>query len=234
MSDVITHENIMEMPLAKHIAKHPKKYMIGDPHGWPHFLYLNIYNPYEKKFRRLCDIRQGECVNDLGRPYIETCGYFLDTSDGNIVRVNNDSINNGHVDTYSDDRALFATRGIDKTWFDTMTPKQLDEHYERFLDFFKKVDNYKKEDKKKRQKKFPEVKADTILAAKEIVDMAKYLLTQWKKAKCTNDYELLREIDDNWYYVREAKNKLKILVKRGEKLSGIVQPTVENQPGVHK
>lgn len=220
MSDVITHEAILNMPLAKHIAKHPKKYKIGDPNGWPLFLYLNIYNPYEKKFHRLSDIRQGDCVDDLGRPYIEAYGFFLDTSDGHIVRVDNESIKNGRVDTYSEDRARFATRGIDKTWFDTMTPKQLDEHYERFLDFFKKVDDYKKEDKKKRKEKFPEVKADTILAAKDIIDMAKYLLTQWKKAKCTNDYELLREIDNNWYYVREAKHHMKILIKRGEKLNG--------------
>ena len=28
----ITHEQILEMPLGKYIAKHPKKFKITDPH----------------------------------------------------------------------------------------------------------------------------------------------------------------------------------------------------------
>lgn len=225
----ITHEQILEMPLGKYIAKHPKKFKITDPHGWPYMLRLSIYNPYDKKFHHLSDIRQGDTVHDQGRPYIESSRYiFLDTWDSHMCWCD-DKMVNGHLETFSADRALFPTRGVDKTWFDTMTPKQLDEIYDRFLGFYKNVADWIKADKAKRKADFKKRKEEVILAAKSFTDMTKYLLTNWKKAKCPDDYEFLKEIDGNWRAIRDAKSSLETLIKRGERLNPAKKPEATAQ-----
>ena len=105
-----------------------------------------------------------------------------------------------------------------------MTPKQLDEIYDRFLGFYKKVADWIKADKAKRKESFKERKNEMLLAAKEFSDMAKYLLTNWKKAKCPDDYEFLRAIDGNWRAIRDAKSSLETLIKRGERLNPAKKP----------
>ena len=225
----ITHEQIVEMPLGKYIAKHPKKFKITDPHDWPYMLRLSIYNPYDKQFHTLSDIRQGDTVHDQGRPYIESCRYiFLDTWDAHMCWYDGKMVD-GHLETFSADRALFPTRGVDKTWFDTMTPKQLDEIYDRFLGFYKNVADWIKADKAKRKADFKKRKEEVILAAKSFTDMTKYLLANWKKAKCPDDYEFLREIDGNWRAIRDVKSSLKTLIKRGERLNPAKKPEVTAQ-----
>ncbi len=220
----ITQEQILEMPIAKYIAKHPKKYKLVNPKAWHGMLTLSIYNPYDKQFHHLSDIRQGEWVHSTGRPYIETPYHiFLDAWDTHMCWCE-DKMVNGHLETFSADRALFPTRGVDKTWFDTMTPKQLDEIYDRFLGFYKNVANWYKADKAKRKANFKQRKEEVILAAKSFADMAKYLLTNWKKVKCTDDYELLQEIDGNWRAIRDAKSSLETLIKRGERLNPAKKP----------
>lgn len=220
----ITKEQIFEMPIAKYIAKHPKKYKLVNPNAWHGMLTLSIYNPYDKKFHHLSDVRQGDLVYSTGRPYIESSRYiFLDTWDVHMCWFDGKMVD-GHLETFSADRALFPTRGVDKTWFDTMTPKQLDEIYDRFLGFFKNVADWIKADKAKRKAEFKKRKEEVILAAKSFTDMAKYLLTNWKKAKCPDDYELLKGIDGNWRAIRDAKSSLETLIKRGERLNPAKKP----------
>lgn len=221
----ITHEQILEMPLGKYIAKHPKKFKITDTHDWPYMLRLSIYNPYDKQFHHLSDIRQGETVHDHGRPYLETSAHiFFDCEWDAKMMWTDEPLKNGCPETYSPTRALFTTRGVEKTWFDTMTPKQLEEIYARFLGFYKNVADWIKADKAKRKESFKERKNEMLLAAKEFSDMAKYLLTNWKKAKCPDDYEFLRAIDGNWRAIRDAKSSLETLIKRGERLNPAKKP----------
>lgn len=216
----ITHEQILEMPISKYIAKHPNKFKITDPHDWPYMLSLSIYNPYDKKFHHLSDIRQGECVHDKGRPYLETSAYiFFDCEWDTKMIWTDGKLVNGCPETYSPDRALFTTRGVGKTWFDTMTPNQLEDIYARFLGFYKNVAEWIKSDKAKRKETFKQRKAEMLSAAKEFSDMAKSVLAIWKKAKCPDDYEFLRTIDANWRAIREAKHNLEYLIKQGDKLN---------------
>ena len=105
-----------------------------------------------------------------------------------------------------------------------MTPKQLDEIYDRFLGFYKNVADWLKADKAKRKADFKKRKEEVILAAKSFTDMTKYLLANWKKAKCPDDYELLKAIDGNWRAIRDAKSSLETLIKRGERLNPAKKP----------
>lgn len=225
----ITKEQILEMPIAKYIAKHPKKYKLENPHEWHGMLTLSIYNPYDKKFHHLSDVRQGEYVHSTGRPYIESSRYiFLDTWDSHMCWYNGKMVD-GTLETFSADRALFPTRGVDKTWFDTMTPKQLDEIYDRFLGFYKNVSDWIKADTAKRKENFKKCKEETIAAAKSFAVMAKDILAAWKKAKCPNDYEFLKELGRNGGTISEATDNLRTLINRGERLGPAKKPETSLQ-----
>lgn len=139
----ISKEEILHLPISEYISKHPDKFKIVKEYDWSGLMCIQIFNPYKQEWFFLCDIRQGELLSDTGRPYIEVMGVFLDTWDDTITRIRNKDISsNGSVYSYMDSRALYGTKGLDKTWLDALTPNTLEALYTRFTKFFKNVQDY--------------------------------------------------------------------------------------------
>lgn len=138
----MTHEEILQLPICKYISEHPDKCKITDKFDWSGLMGIMILNPVSNEWFHLCEIRQGELIYDTGRPYVEISACFFDTWDDSITHISNKSVHNGHVDTYSDTRALFAVNGLNKTWLDELTTKTLESLYTRFTGLFKNVSNY--------------------------------------------------------------------------------------------
>lgn len=138
----MTHEEILQLPICKYISEHPDKFKITDKFDWSGLMGILILNPVSNEWFHLCEIRQGELIYDTGRPYVEISACFFDTWDDSITHISNKSVYNGHVDTYSDTRALFAVNGLNKTWLDELTPKTLESLYTRFTGLFKNVSDY--------------------------------------------------------------------------------------------
>lgn len=139
----ISKEEILHLPISDYISKHPDKFKIVKEYDWSGLMCIQIFNSYKQEWFFLCDIRQGELLSSTGRPYIEVMGVFLDTWDDTITRIKNkDILSNGSVYSYMDSRALYGTKGLDKTWLDALTPNTLEALYERFTKFFKRVEDY--------------------------------------------------------------------------------------------
>ena len=207
-----TYEDILNMPISKYIAKHPKKFKIDDGsdtwHGMPS---LSIYLPYSKRFMHLSDIRRGEYISSTGRPYIETQNYLtFDAWDRMPFWCGGEDESR---------RFPFQVRGVSKTWFDTLTPKQLEEIYARFADFDKKVFDWRREEKREFKNNFKTRKKEVLSSAKKILDMANNVVSVWTSAKCPDDSDILRKIDGIGSRISEIRKGLQYVNELGEKLN---------------